>query len=90
MRVLIVKNAECEGPGLLGKWLEKKGFACSIVSAFREKLPATGFDFLVLLGGPMSVYEEDKHPFLRDEIRLIQRSLEKRIPILGICLGGQL
>jgi len=91
MGILIIKNEECEGPGLLGEWLEENGFSCNTVSAFREKLPPIdGFDALVILGGPMGVYEKDRYPFLASEIRLIQSAIRKETPIMGICLGGQL
>jgi GMP synthase-like glutamine amidotransferase len=45
---------------------------------------------LIILGGPMNVYEEDKYPYLRDEDLLIKRGIERGVPLLGICLGGQL
>jgi len=38
----------------------------------------------------MSVYDRDRHPFLRDEIRLIEEALKGEIPVLGVCLGSQL
>lgn len=47
-------------------------------------------DLLVVLGGPIGVYEEDKYPFLTKEITLLQERLEKNLPTLGICLGAQL
>jgi len=47
-------------------------------------------DLLVILGAPIGVSEEEKYPFLSDEIRLIQRRLNSPRPILGICLGAQL
>ena len=45
---------------------------------------------LVVMGGPQSVYEQDKLPFLRDELRLIEDALRCGKPILGVCLGSQL
>lgn len=51
---------------------------------------ASGADLLVVLGGPIGVYEEDKYPFLADEIALIEARLAARRPTLGICLGAQL
>jgi GMP synthase (glutamine-hydrolysing) len=45
---------------------------------------------LVVMGGPMGVYEEAKFPFLRDEMRLIESALALGKPILGVCLGSQL
>jgi GMP synthase (glutamine-hydrolysing) len=45
---------------------------------------------LIVMGGPQSVYEQDKFPFLRDEMRLIEDALKHAKPILGVCLGSQL
>lgn len=47
-------------------------------------------DLLVVLGGPIGVYEEDKYPFLTDEIKRIEARLATQRPTLGICLGAQL
>jgi GMP synthase (glutamine-hydrolysing) len=58
----------------------------------REPVPvsAEGLGGLVVLGGPMSVYETERYPHLEDEIQLIQDALERGTPILGVCLGSQL
>jgi GMP synthase-like glutamine amidotransferase len=45
---------------------------------------------LVVMGGPMGVHEQDRYPFLRQELRLIERTLADSVPILGVCLGSQL
>ena len=45
---------------------------------------------LIVMGGPMGVYEHPQYPFLRDEMRLIESALALGKPILGICLGSQL
>jgi GMP synthase (glutamine-hydrolysing) len=47
-------------------------------------------DLLVVLGGPIGAYEEEKYPFLTDEITVIQKRLNSARPALGICLGAQL
>lgn len=47
-------------------------------------------DLLAVLGGPIGAYEEEKYPFLRDEITLIERRLNFGRPAIGICLGAQL
>jgi GMP synthase (glutamine-hydrolysing) len=47
-------------------------------------------DGLIVMGGPLGVYEQTVHPFLRDELRLIEDALTYDKPILGICLGSQL
>jgi GMP synthase (glutamine-hydrolysing) len=45
---------------------------------------------LIVMGGPMGVYEQDKYPFLLDEMRLIESALTLGRPVLGVCLGSQL
>jgi GMP synthase (glutamine-hydrolysing) len=45
---------------------------------------------LIVLGGPMGVYEQGLYPYLADELRLIERALHASLPVLGICLGAQL
>jgi len=47
-------------------------------------------DLLIVLGGPIGAYEEDRYPFLKPEIALIERRLKAAKPVLGICLGAQL
>jgi GMP synthase (glutamine-hydrolysing) len=42
------------------------------------------------MGGPMGVYEADRFPHLRAEIRLVERALWEGVPVLGVCLGSQL
>ena len=51
---------------------------------------ALAADLLIVLGGPIGAYEEDKYPFLTEEIALLERRLATQMPTLGICLGAQL
>ena len=45
---------------------------------------------LVVLGGPIGAYEDDKYPFILGELRLLERRIAAAYPTLGICLGAQL
>src|SRR5512138_3885272 len=45
---------------------------------------------LLVMGGTMNVYAEDKHPWLRDETQAIRQAVEVDKSVLGVCLGGQL
>ncbi|MCE2595060.1 glutamine amidotransferase [Motilimonas cestriensis] len=47
-------------------------------------------DLLIILGGPIGVYDEAEYPFINDEINLIQQRLATKKPLLGVCLGAQL
>jgi GMP synthase-like glutamine amidotransferase len=56
-----------------------------------ERLPELGkLDLLIVMGGPMSVNDENTYPWLRPEKKLISDTIQAGIPIIGICLGAQL
>jgi GMP synthase (glutamine-hydrolysing) len=91
--LLVVKHVEQEGPGMLAKSFEDAGWSLVTVelgkgNALPENLD--GLAAVVLLGGPMNVYQEEAYPFLRDEDRFIKEVLKEETPFLGICLGAQL
>jgi len=91
--VLVVQHVAGEGPGLLARCLEEHRPAARVVRVDRrESVPrgAAGAAAIILLGGPMAVYETDRHPHLRDEILLAADALRLGVPILGICLGAQI
>jgi GMP synthase-like glutamine amidotransferase len=52
--------------------------------------PSDGFGAAFVFGGEMNVDEEDAHPWLREEKRLIGELIERGTPLLGVCLGSQL
>lgn len=57
----------------------------------KDTLPALGsFDWLIVMGGPMSVHDEDNHPWLIEEKRLIKQSMDSGKTVIGVCLGAQL
>lgn len=70
---------------------EKDGFEINrLIPVDSDSLPNTIDDYsaLIILGGPAGVYEN--HQYLREEEKLIQKAMAKKIPTLGICLGSQL
>jgi GMP synthase-like glutamine amidotransferase len=52
--------------------------------------PPEDYDAVIVFGGSMHADQDDLHPWLRDENELIQGLLERRVPLLGVCLGVQL
>ena len=86
--VLLVQNTRIEGSGYLGELLQKDGFEITSVNAKHEKLPDKDFSLVVILGAPESA--NDDLDYLTAEQHLIKNSVEKNIPVLGICLGSQL
>ncbi len=89
--LLVLQHAPCETPGLIADALRGCAFQ-TIRSYDGEPVPKTlaGADGLIILGGPQSVYEQERFPYLKDELRLIEEALRASKPILGICLGSQL
>ena len=92
-QVVVLQHAKCEAPGLIARALERKGYSLKTVHTFTgEAVPEElgGAAGLVIMGGPMGVYEHERYPFIRGEMRLIENALSKDKPILGVCLGSQL
>ena len=92
-KIWILQNAPPENLGIAGQVFQGCGLAPAYVHTFAgEEVPrhmdeAAG---LVVLGGPMGVYEHDRYPFLDAATRLIDQALKEDKPVLGICLGSQL
>src|SRR5574341_1155804 len=86
--VLVLQNSKNEGLAGIGKLLKEDGFGTKIVFAKKEKIPKIDCSAVIILGAPESA--NDDLIYLKDEMKLIQESVEKEIPLLGICLGSQL
>ncbi|HTZ22243.1 MAG TPA: type 1 glutamine amidotransferase [Opitutaceae bacterium] len=92
MRAHCLQHVPFEGLGCIEPWLIAAGYEITYTRFFEPaELPEPGaVDFLVALGGPMSVNDEGEFPWLEPEKRFIRRVIEARTPVLGICLGAQL
>ena len=92
MNVLIIKNISHEGPGTIGDYLQEKNIAHSLVDLQKgDAAPdITPFTHLVIMGGPMAVYEMHRYPHLINEALLISAALKANKHILGVCLGAQM
>lgn len=90
--ILYLQHMECEGPGLLGDLTQEAGLTSeTLLVTGKVSWPESGaYKALVVLGGPQSVYEEDKFPYLAEEDRFVRKWLDKKKPYLGICLGAQI
>jgi GMP synthase-like glutamine amidotransferase len=92
MNVLFLKNCSVEGPGTIEDHLAGRGVPSTTVDLEAgEPLPQHDpFTHIVVLGGPMAVYEMDKVPYLRSEAKLIGEAVAEGKRVLGVCLGAQL
>src|ERR671919_382215 len=89
-KILSIQNISCETLGTLEDFLESDGYVLDKVMAPEDPIPQSAVEFsaIILLGGPMSVY--DGIPYLRKEQFLIKDAFRRNIPVLGVCLGSQL
>ncbi len=91
--VLVFQHDPFEDLGFFAEVLEKQGADYRVLRLFEGEMPAEDWQHigaLIILGGPMSVGEEDQFQFLRWEKRIIRAAIDEAVPILGICLGAQL
>ena len=90
---LALRHVHFEDCGTLAEVLRERGFEIRYVEAGRENLrdlDVTTPELVIGLGGPVSVYEAHRYPWITDELRLFERRLATRRPVLGVCLGAQM
>ncbi len=92
VRIHCLQHVPFEGPAQIGNWAVQAGHVLTTTHLWEgEPLPDLGeFDWLVVMGGPMSVHDEALHPWLVAEKRLIAQAMHATKPVLGVCLGSQL
>lgn len=93
MDVLVLQHIACEPPGVFEDVLLERGATIRRVELDEgEPLPPSldGLAAVVAMGGPMSVNDEESHPWLVAEKRLIRAAVEAGVPFWGSCLGVQL
>lgn len=92
-KILIIKHTEKEGPGLIQNFFSDNGWRSETIELSNgDSLPKNPEEYaaLIILGGPMNVYEVDSYPFLSEEEVFIKKALLHETPMLGICLGAQM
>jgi len=92
MRLHCIQHAPFEGPANIRGWAEDLGWRITGTHLYRnEKLPGPDeFDWLVVMGGPMNIYEEKEYPWLASEKEFIGKAIREDKIVVGICLGAQL
>lgn len=94
MNVVVFQHESFEGLGALAPWLAQRSAVITTVEQFSAEPipppPVRTVDLLIVLGGPMSVHDTAQLPWLATEKAYIRAALAAGVPMLGICLGGQL
>ncbi len=92
MRIHSLEHEPFEGLANIEVWAKNKGHSISRTLLFNnEELPdICDFDWLVIMGGSMNIYEEEKYPWLGEEKNFIAEAIAAKKIVLGVCLGSQL
>ncbi len=92
MKIHSLEHEPFEGLANIEVWAKNRGHSISRTLLFNnEELPDTDdFDWLVIMGGSMNIYEEEKYRWLAPEKDFIAEAIASKKIVLGICLGSQL
>lgn len=92
MKIHYIIHAEFEGPGIIEEWAKAKEIDQQHYKPFLgDKLPVVEEkDLVIIMGGPQSPLQREEAPYLQEEIDFIRGCIQKKVPILGFCLGAQL
>ncbi len=92
LRIRVLQHVSFEGPGTIAIWAQQNNHVLSFTRLYNaETLPShTDYDWLIVMGGPMSVGDEADYPWLKAEKQFIGEAIGQNKTVLGICLGAQL
>lgn len=92
MRLHSLQHVPFEDTANIKLWAKERGHGLTTTHLYEnEHLPdMRDFDWLVVMGGPMNIHEQDEYPWLAREKRFIRRAIDNDKIVLGICLGAQL
>ena len=92
MKIHWLQHVPFEGLGGIEKWAGRNGYERSVTRLFAgDPFPEPeSFAMLVVMGGPMGIYDDTLYPWLASEKKFLKSVIEADKPVLGICLGAQL
>jgi GMP synthase-like glutamine amidotransferase len=92
MRIQCLQHVPFEGPAAIADWARQRGHAIGISRLYEAAEPPSqdGFDWLVVMGGPMGIHDEAEHPWLKREKAFLRESIDAGKTVVGVCLGAQL
>jgi GMP synthase (glutamine-hydrolysing) len=92
MRLHFLQHVPFEDIAHIKNWADRRSITVSKTALYSgDRFPfMDDFDILVVMGGPMNIYEHQQHPWLTPEKIFIEKAISASKPVLGICLGAQL
>lgn len=92
MKIHCLQHLKNETLGSIGTWISQKGYTLTKTLLYENSLfpDPEEFDLLLIMGGTMSVYQEEEYPWLKPEKEFVKKTIEYGKPILGSCFGAQM
>lgn len=92
LRIHYFQHVPFEGLGSIEAWVRSAGHQISVTRFYagEHPPPVNLIDWLIIMGGPMSINEEGRYPWLAEEKAFISQIIEQGKKVVGICLGAQL
>jgi GMP synthase-like glutamine amidotransferase len=92
MKIHVLQHSSIKTLGAIEKYARNKNHPLESTRFYETKNSPSidSFDLLIIMGGPIGVYEYKENPWLRDEKKFIKKAVEAGKHVLGICLGAQL
>lgn len=92
-RALIIRHVPYEGIAGFREPIEGAGYAVDRVDVTDPLFGSIDLgapDLLIMMGGPMGVYEQNEHPWIACQLRRLALRLAADRPTLGVCFGAQM
>lgn len=91
LNIHTIMHVPFEGIGCIQNWIDKGQHRLTYTKIFEKVVfpEMDELDWLIVMGGPMSVYEENNYPWLKDEKIFIRKAIDAGKTVIGICLGSQ-
>jgi GMP synthase (glutamine-hydrolysing) len=93
VRVLAIVHEDHAGAGVFGEAIRERGHSLDewmVPTVGKPPGEPLGYDAVLVLGGAMNVDEGDKHGWLGTERGIVGQLIERQVPLIGLCLGGQM
>jgi len=92
MNIRCLMHVPFEGPGVIADWAGDRGHTMEYTRMYEDSaLPDhRDVDMLVVMGGPMNVFDFHVHPWMEEEIGWVGSCIRRGIPVMGTCLGAQI
>ena len=92
MKIHVLQHSSINTLGTIEEYAKIKNYPLESTRFYETETPPKldSFDLLIIMGGPIGVYDYKENPWLRDEKKFIKQAIMAGKPVLGICLGAQL